>query len=180
MKRREVEHPKVISLYFWYSDVGDSHNHARQSQLALEELWVTHDGYFQNCTTLIGTTLTDAWKAAKYQSNNPVVQNMTIKEFAGQTAWDCVHNKFCNTVGDSGSSFIQIPKGTDTVQSGKRSLQNHMKHAFDLSLNEYFGNKSPASQSIISPLSSTTSYSVHQHTSIKNKEKEKQQQTSNA
>ena len=50
VNHREVERPEVISVYFQYSDVGDSPNQARQLQFALEEHWVTHDGFFRNCT----------------------------------------------------------------------------------------------------------------------------------
>ena len=62
---RHVARPQVISTYFKYSNVVDTHNQARQSHLGLEKKWVTHDGYFRLYSTLIGMTVTDIWKLLK-------------------------------------------------------------------------------------------------------------------
>ena len=44
----------------------DCHNQACQNDLGLEETWVMTDCYFQLVTTLMGLSVTDAWKLADY------------------------------------------------------------------------------------------------------------------
>ncbi len=52
---REVDRPDMISEFFKHSNTIDKHNQSRQSELALEKRWLTHDPYFRLLTTLIGT-----------------------------------------------------------------------------------------------------------------------------
>jgi hypothetical protein len=60
-----VERPEVISRYFQYSDVVDSHNHARQALLGLEKKWATQNCWFRLNCGFIGITLAYSWKAFK-------------------------------------------------------------------------------------------------------------------
>ena len=69
---RNVARPKVLNIYFQYSNKVDSHNQSRQSVLALEEKWVTHDGYFRQWTTFVGMSVTDLWLAKKLKEDKPV------------------------------------------------------------------------------------------------------------
>ena len=87
---RLVERPDCISRFFDDSNVIDSHNHVRQSELALETKWHTKDAFFRLVTTLIGMTVTDAWKlAAIHRINDSSAdafyehKRMGIKLFAG-------------------------------------------------------------------------------------------------
>ena len=58
---RDVPRPAIISRNFEHSNCVDVHNQMRQSHLALEECWVTTNGWFRIFTTLIGMTVTDLW-----------------------------------------------------------------------------------------------------------------------
>ena len=115
--RRMVPRPQIISTYFDNSDKVDAHNHARQYQLALEKRWVTRCAWFRINTTFIGITLTDAWKCAKYQSNNPSLKKMTIKEFADRIAWDCTNNRYSHSKDalSEGNTFIEVDETIDGV-----------------------------------------------------------------
>ena len=57
----DVARPYVISRYFNYSNGVDIHNQAHQSNIALEEDWVTQNPYFRLWTTVIAMTVTDLW-----------------------------------------------------------------------------------------------------------------------
>ena len=58
---RDIPRPAVLSRYFLHSNAVDVHNQMRQGNLALEECWVTTDGWFRLFTTMIGITVTDTW-----------------------------------------------------------------------------------------------------------------------
>ena len=91
---RAVPRPQVISEYFSMSNVIDAHNHARQHELGLEELWVTKDCWFRIDTSFIGITVIDCLKAYRYGLRNTKIADLTVKEFAERTAYDCIHNQF--------------------------------------------------------------------------------------
>ena len=63
----------------------DNHNLSRQHELALEEKWVVQNAYMRLCTTQIGMTLTDGWKASRHhlRFNHPS-RDQSIKQFAGK------------------------------------------------------------------------------------------------
>jgi hypothetical protein len=65
VRYRNVPRPAIISNYFSRSNVIDSHNHAHQFELALEQHWVTHCGWFRIMVTIMGMCVTDCWKAIK-------------------------------------------------------------------------------------------------------------------
>lgn len=86
---RKVPRPDIISRYFAASNVVDKHNQARQFELALEKHWVTTNCWFRIVTSIIGITVTDAWKAFKY--NNGKVHadsDLPIREFADRLVWE--------------------------------------------------------------------------------------------
>ena len=66
MTSRLIQRPDVLSNYFSYSNQIDKHNHARQSQLAIEKNVVTQDGYFRLRCTYLGITVTDTWKLYRH------------------------------------------------------------------------------------------------------------------
>ncbi|MGH7973928.1 MAG: hypothetical protein ACREBR_00280 [bacterium] len=86
---RHVERPAVISNFFRDSNVIDTHNHARQSELALEKKWATQDPYFRLLCTIIGFTVTDVWKLAHHHhlfnaaNRDASHTRMPINRFAG-------------------------------------------------------------------------------------------------
>jgi hypothetical protein len=65
----------------------DCHNQARQHDLGLEESWVMTDCYFRLVTTLIGISVTDAWKLADYHGiinfGKQEDNRMNIRRFSG-------------------------------------------------------------------------------------------------
>jgi hypothetical protein len=105
VRARPVERPEVISRYFYYSDVVDSHNHARQALLGLEKKWATQNCWFRLDCTFIGVTLTDAWKAFKLGSSarNKLEKEISIIDFTERVVWDCLNNRFDDSnQGDGG------------------------------------------------------------------------------
>jgi len=80
---RDVERPDVISTFFENSNVIDSHNQCRQSNLALEKKWLTKDAYFRLTTTHIGINVVDTYKLADFHgiinfTKKAVEKKMTI------------------------------------------------------------------------------------------------------
>ena len=57
-----VDYPIVMSKFFGAVNEFDSHNISRQSELALDKLWVTQCGCLQLCTDVaMGTSITNRW-----------------------------------------------------------------------------------------------------------------------
>ena len=98
---REVLRPSILSDYFGISNAIDSHNQCRQHELGLERLWITQDAYFRVDTTILGITVTDAWRAYKYGVANERKKEITICEFADRLASDCIHNELSDIAGGS-------------------------------------------------------------------------------
>jgi hypothetical protein len=96
VRARPVERPEVISRYFQYSDVVDSHNHARQALLGLEKKWATQNCWFRLNCGFIGLTLTDSWKAYKIgaPANNKTEKEISVIDYTERVVWDCLNNKF--------------------------------------------------------------------------------------
>ena len=89
-----VPRPAHISSYFRKCNKIDSHNHARQKILALEEQWVTKSPWFWLVTTFIGLTVTDMWKASKYALGlKHFLSNTTIRQFAKIVAMEFIINE---------------------------------------------------------------------------------------
>jgi hypothetical protein len=75
----------------------DSHNQARQANLALEKIGLTKDPWFRLTTTLIGINVTDSWKFAMYHgiinfSKKDPQKIMTVTGFAGVLGWQLINN----------------------------------------------------------------------------------------
>ena len=99
---RFVDRPKVLSEFFNDSNIIDTHNMARQSELALEKKWVTHNPYFRIHTTIEAMNLTDVWYLARHhnlfqrfgllQKNEDNVKTpVPIKKFSGIVARQMLH-----------------------------------------------------------------------------------------
>ena len=84
---RHVSRPASMANYFKYSNCVDLHNQARQFDLRLEKKWVTQSGYFRLYTTILGMTVTDAWKIYKMLDNHP----FTICQCADMLAGDMMN-----------------------------------------------------------------------------------------
>ena len=68
---REVPRPAFISFFFQHCNAVDIHNHLRQSSLRLEKKWITFDGYFRLCTTMLGINVVDTYRLARFHSLLP-------------------------------------------------------------------------------------------------------------
>lgn len=84
---RDVARPVACNIYFERSNCVDQHNQARQHFLALEEAWVTGDGYFRQWTTFTGITATDLWYL-KCGKKDDKEEGRRIVEFADELVWD--------------------------------------------------------------------------------------------
>ena len=91
---RFVDRPRVLLEFFNDSNVIDTHNMARQSELALEKAWVTHNPFFRIHTTIEGITLTDVWYLSRHhrlftrfgllqKTEDNVKTPVSIRKFAG-------------------------------------------------------------------------------------------------
>ena len=88
---REVERPHLCGLYFKRSNILDTHNQMRQSELAFEKKWITNDPYFRLKTTYDGVDCIDTWllsehhglvyKNSERDEDGPFA--MPVKNFAG-------------------------------------------------------------------------------------------------
>jgi hypothetical protein len=89
---KTVPRPDVIARYFRFSNGIDKHNHARQGILALEEQWVTRNGFFRFQTSIFGITVTDCWKAYRYHLQpTHDHKNLTILKFADMLCYDLLN-----------------------------------------------------------------------------------------
>jgi hypothetical protein len=110
---RDVVRPAIIADYFSDSNIIDSHNHVRQGELKLEKHWVTKDCWFRLDTTLIGMTVTDAWKALTHGTADKKLQSLSIIQFADRIAYDCINNKRPNDAPTSLALHLEIADDTN-------------------------------------------------------------------
>ena len=98
---RHVSRPALMANYFKYSNCVDLHNQARQFDLRLEKKWVTQSGYFRLYTTILGMTVTDAWKIYKMLDNYP----FTICQYADMLAGDMM-----NAAAELEEDVVELPQ----------------------------------------------------------------------
>ena len=82
---RDVPRPRVLNTYFDHCGLVDSHNQARQGNLALEESWITCNPYFRIWTTFLGIGITDLWLVHRRFRHS--YKKTTIKHFADEMAF---------------------------------------------------------------------------------------------
>ncbi|KAL3908548.1 MAG: hypothetical protein SGILL_008440 [Bacillariaceae sp.] len=87
-KTREVCRPRICSSYFDASNTIDVHNQIRQDMVALEEHWVTHDGWFRIVSTIIGMTVTDTLLTCKFSfPTESIYSKLKTREFVSSLAY---------------------------------------------------------------------------------------------
>ena len=64
-----------------------------QSELGLEHLWVTEDGYFRISTTVVGFTVEDARRLFNYH----LATDITVKNFTNYVSHDLIYNDLPDT-----------------------------------------------------------------------------------
>ena len=119
MASRMIPRPHLLSEYFKHSNQIDKHNHARQSQLAIEKNVVTQDGYFRLFCTYLGITVTDAWKLYRDGLGDKCPnKEMSILEFANILCKTNLLNDY------SKNNYESTPKPTLPSLSLPYSRQN--------------------------------------------------------
>jgi len=140
----------MISDFFRDSNIVDCHNQGRQHDLALEETWVTTDCYFRLVTTLIGISVTDAWKLADYHGiinfGKQEDNRMSIRRFAGIVGNQLVR-RACSIASKTGQRFA-----SDLTQEGIVTAAS----SFDLSSTVLSSLSSGPEQQIVIPVRSLT------------------------
>lgn len=92
---RNISRPHFISQFFKHSNQIDKHNHARQSELAIEDNVITWCGYFRLYCTYLGITVTDSWKLYRHGlGNRHKHKDITIMTFANILCKQLLHNSF--------------------------------------------------------------------------------------
>ena len=118
---RDVPRPQVLNLHFHNCNKVDVHNQARQHELALEENWVTHDGYFRQWTTFLGICITDLWLLKEQRHHTRVgsePESRNLLKFADELAYSLLE-KAENSEHRPG--VILCPLSTTTDNSGSKS-----------------------------------------------------------
>jgi hypothetical protein len=113
----------VVDLFTLLSRI-DTHNQARQYHLALEKKWVTQDCWFRVFTTLLGMTVTDAWRALKYSvPQKSPYKTITIRDFSDLLAGDIL--EMAETKLDrrrSGDRAVVLPSIVGEANESARSI----------------------------------------------------------
>ena len=92
---RPIDRPHLISHFFKHSNQIDKHNHARQSELGIEDNVVTHCGYMRLFCTYLGITVTDTWKLYRHNlGSRHELKNMSIMQFSNILCKQLLHNNF--------------------------------------------------------------------------------------
>lgn len=89
VKKRAVERPQVISIYFQCSNAFDKSNQTRQDMLGIERLWLTNDCWFRTSSSFLGFIATDAWHALRGGVGaRHVWRNITMWDFVSRLSVD--------------------------------------------------------------------------------------------
>lgn len=127
---RDVPRPKVLNLYFDNSNCVDMHNQSRQHFLALEECWVTTDGYFRQWTTFTGITITDLWRLKLREQECKDDDNKRIVEFADEVVWSLLQKAKLISSPSLPSSCVLVSTQSDVskISSPSASLVGVAQH----------------------------------------------------
>ena len=102
MASRKISRPHMLSEYFKYSNQIDKHNHARQSQLAIEKNVITQCGYFRLWCTYLGITVTDTWKLYRHHLGEQMAnKDISILAFANILCKTHLLNDYSNSQNES-------------------------------------------------------------------------------
>jgi hypothetical protein len=113
---RDVLRPQVISDYFECSKAIDIANRVRQSELALEKLWLTKNCWFRLDTTFLGIVATDCYHALRFAlpSSHPW-KNIDMRLLAGLLAKDLrAKAELCSDDSSQGDNYQMRRIATDT------------------------------------------------------------------
>ena len=161
VKQRNVPRPEVLSTHFAHSNAVDAHNQARQHILGLERHWKTMNPWFRNNISIIGMTVTDAWRALRYHV--PRFQSMPINDFADCLACKCVHNHYTT---DTKSTLAHIEPNAATGETARNTYGAFAQEQIMVQLGEVrqrideisISPHSLSQTSVLSPLSVESSF----------------------
>ena len=128
MAARLIKRPHMLSEYFKHSNQIDKHNHARQSELAIEKNVIAACGYFRLWCTYLGITVTDAWKLYRAGLDDKHVnKEISIHSFANiltrthllnDYSKHCQYESITNqTLNPSSRQELQFPSTVETSLS---------------------------------------------------------------
>ena len=137
---RDVARPAVISRLFENSNVVDVNNQMRQHALALEECWVTTDGWFRLFTTFVGMTVTDTWFVRDFREKSKGKgmeeegsNNRKIVVFAGDVAESLIDmaeelEREAARPPPELALCVQVPVATNSPVSSLTGCSNEHRH----------------------------------------------------
>ena len=132
---RNVARPAILSTYFKYSNRMDVNNQMRQHNLALEECWVTTNGWFRLWTTFVGWTVTDLWflmNHSKTEDPNSDENRRKIVEFSGDLSESLLERAEVFEQDESTTSRPtrnQTESAIVTVESSESTLSSLTMHS---------------------------------------------------
>lgn len=116
---REISRPAVVSDYFGVSPRVDNHNQSRQDDLALEELWQTHDCWFRLHCTFQGVLATDCWKACRMHcAQGHPLQGTSMGDFADYLVVALLNNNLSESALPTRKTGRKRGFGTDITNTG--------------------------------------------------------------
>jgi hypothetical protein len=132
-RTRDVPRPDVVAKYYEGCNVIDVHNQSRQYNLRLEKHWVTEDGFFRLMTTIIGITITDAWKGYNHHlHDNHRHKGMELMEFTRLLTKDILDNKYPTTpISQSAYSIMDTPPPPSDIVLIENNMNNTPKETAD-------------------------------------------------
>ena len=106
----------------------DSHKNSRQSDLAMEKLWVAQCGWLRLCTTAaMGMTITNCWKLFRYGVKRDHYNSfISIRELLERINVDCFSNTFKT---DKWMPEKNIPSLDDIDNEGNVSTFHIIKYS---------------------------------------------------
>ena len=82
-------------------------NHARQYELAVKKAWVTQYCCFPIFSIILGTSVTDSWKANKHHLTNKTKdKQVTLKRYANILALLLLNNNYPTVSSDDAHIYI--------------------------------------------------------------------------
>jgi hypothetical protein len=95
LRTREVRRPLVASRYFKASGAIDGNNQIRQSEIALEEHWISNCGWFRSACAVVGIVATNSFYASNHSfSSECEYSRLKAKDFVSILAHQLTNYPF--------------------------------------------------------------------------------------
>jgi hypothetical protein len=117
--KKETPWPQLVANYFHAACASDVNNHYRQSSLAVEESWGTHNWWHRVFATVLGTIEADAYLAYLY--SHPSQKKLSHREFIEEIAHGLIFNDFEGAINDESGRKRKRQSG----QPDEEALDTH-------------------------------------------------------